>query len=57
MDKVEIAKKRANKCSDRVVASHHFCAGCPGDAYCNISAKWNEAYPDNLLKRLLEDPI
>lgn len=55
--RIEEAKRRADECSDRVVASHHFCSGCYGDAYCNISQKWDEAYPDNLLKRLFEDPI
>jgi len=55
-ERIEQARVRANDCSDRVVARRQMCAGCHGDAYCNVSQKFNEAYPNNALKTIMEDP-
>ncbi len=46
-------KEAANKCSNDVVKRHRMCAGCYGDAYCNVSKKWRQAYPDNLLDKVI----
>jgi len=55
--KLNEIKRRAQECSDGVVARRHMCAGCThGQFYCDVTRKFNEAYPDNLLNQLLNDP-
>ena len=38
-------KEEAQACSDRVAASKHWCGGCYGDFYCDISRKMAVANP------------
>ena len=44
-------REEALKCSDKVVERGRMCAGCYGDAYCEVSKKFAKAYPERTLLR------